>query len=524
VGPDEAESGNPPKSLSSVRTAAQPHHAIHLTLATIAVAILLVLFHRTAYSIVRLWLDNSAYSHGFLVIPLAAWLVWERRQTLDAVSPRPVAWALLPLFLAAIVWLTAQIISIQVVSQLALVAMVNCVLLALLGPATYRILLLPALFLFAAVPVGEELTPQLQSWTANIAVAALRASGQPVFQEGLQISTPIGSFAVADECSGLRFLTATLTLAILFAAQFYSSWTRRFAFMALALIIPIIANGLRAYTVILLAGRFGLEFAASVDHVVYGWVFLSLVTGLLLIIGWSFRQPPVRVRIPSRGAPRRQPLQRRDALVASGVLTILIAVSLTAAALAGEHHAIVKLDLPSQTAPLDAATVQNLPWRPDLPGADARRFDQELVDGHAVTRVVAYYAWQRQGAKATDGGASLAPADWTRLSFGKAAVTVDGQAFTAQRLVAAKGNQRWLIYTWYWVPDRFTGSPTVAKLLQIKGLLQGRNAAATIVVATPFAVDEDAATVERTLSLVLGQQQGLSGALANVGGIQKGRS
>ncbi|HEV2678768.1 MAG TPA: exosortase A [Aliidongia sp.] len=488
-----------------------------LVLAAASLVLLLVLFRGTAWSIVHLWYEDSAYSHGFLIVPLAAWLVWQRRDALLAAAPRPTAWALVPLAALCMLWLATQVVSIQVASQLTLVALADCLLLAMLGFAGFRVLLFPALFLFAAIPFGEGLTPQLQSWTANIAVVALRATGMPVFQDGLQLTTPIGDFAVADECSGLRFLTATLTLAVLFASEFYTSWRRRFAFMALALIIPIIANGLRVYTVILLARAFGIEFAASVDHVVYGWVFLSLVTGVLLLIGWSFRQPPARVSAPD--VERQGGSRPRSVAIAAGAFVLLIGTTVAAASLARIPGPIAALDLPSATAPLDAAAVQSLPWQPELPGADARRFDQDTVQGRPVTRAVAYYAWQRQGAKAASDGATLAPESWTRINFGTANVTVDGQSFVAQRLVVAHGSRHWLIYSWYWVDDRFTGSAVMAKVLQIRGLLQGSNAGAAIAIAAPFDTNEDVAVAEHALALSLERQQGLSRALAHAGGI-----
>ena len=491
-----------------------------LALAAISLSLLLILFHGTAGSILRLWINDSAYSHGFLILPLAAWLVWERRHALLAAPLRPAVWALVPLAAIAGLWLAAQVVSIQVVSQFALVALANCLLLALLGLHGFRILMFPALFLFAAVPFGQGLTPQLQAWTADIAAAALRATGMPVFQDGLQLATPVGDFAVADECSGLRFLTATFTLAILVAAQFYTSWRRRCAFLALALVVPIFANGVRVCTIILLARAFGLEFAASVDHVVYGWLFLSLVTGLLLSIGWSFRQAPVPFRVPyaAEAGTRERGFARHCLLTAAATLVILGGTALAGGALARVPGPIADLDLPSSSPALDEAAIGALPWRPVLPGADARRFDLEMAEGRPVTRVVAYFAWQRQGAKAASDAASLAPADWTRLSFGKANVTVDGQSFAPQRLIVAHGSQHWLIYAWYWVDGQFTGDPSTSKLLQIRGLLSGRNAGATIVLATPFAANEDPATAERALASTLQRQQGLSGALAHVGG------
>src|SRR3546814_524737 len=114
-------------------------------------------------------------------------------------------------------------------------------------------MVVPICFLFFAVPMGEEVIPLLQTITAEIAVFLLRTTGVPTFHSGLLIEIPSGSFVVADVCSGARFLITTLVLGTLVANFFFVSWRRRILFMLLCLVVPILANGLRAYGIILLA-------------------------------------------------------------------------------------------------------------------------------------------------------------------------------------------------------------------------------------------------------------------------------
>ena len=58
--------------------------------------------------------------------------------------------------------------------------------------------------------------------------------------------------------------------------------------MALALVVPVLANGVRAWGTIVLAGRLGIQFAAGFDHVFYGWVFFAVVMALTMLAGWPF--------------------------------------------------------------------------------------------------------------------------------------------------------------------------------------------------------------------------------------------
>jgi exosortase/archaeosortase family protein len=76
-----------------------------------------------------------------------------------------------------------------------------------------------------------------------------------------------------------------------YACLMYTSALRRILFMAASTIVPVIANGLRALGIVLLGHYLGSAEAAATDHILYGWLFFSLVTFLLILIGLPFRQP-----------------------------------------------------------------------------------------------------------------------------------------------------------------------------------------------------------------------------------------
>ncbi|MEL6531209.1 MAG: archaeosortase/exosortase family protein, partial [Pseudomonadota bacterium] len=100
-------------------------------------------------------------------------------------------------------------------------------------------------------------------------------------------------FIVAEACSGVKFLIAMVTLAILVCFTRFESWTKRAVFMSAAIVIPIIANGIRAWGTIYIAQSQGVEFAAGFDHIFYGWIFFAIVVALVLAGAWRFfeREP-----------------------------------------------------------------------------------------------------------------------------------------------------------------------------------------------------------------------------------------
>src|SRR6516165_947132 len=251
-----------------------------------------IAFRQEIIGAVRVWIDSTAYNHCFLVLPLAGFLLWERRAVVSSVSPRPALWPLPAMPALSAVWLVAAVLDIQEGRQLVMVAMFQVVLLVALGPRLFWQLLAPFLFLFFLVPSGAFLVPSLQTITADIAVAGLRFLHIPVFSDGYMIEIPEGPFEIAEACAGLRFLIASSVFGCFFAVVMYRSFLRRILFIIMSVLVPIFANGLRALGIIVLAHLEGSAAAVETDHILYGWVFFTLVMMILIAIGMAFADKP----------------------------------------------------------------------------------------------------------------------------------------------------------------------------------------------------------------------------------------
>jgi exosortase/archaeosortase family protein len=163
------------------------------------------------------------------------------------------------------------------------------------------------------VPFGDFIVPVLQEYTAWFAVWLLQLSGLPMYREGLYISIPAGDFVVAEECSGVRYLIASVALGLIYAYISYRSVWRRAALVALAIALPIIANGIRAWGIIMIAHWTDMEHAVGVDHLIYGWVFFGFVMLLLFWLGslWWEKGPTRQARRSGGGLTGLHPLASR---------------------------------------------------------------------------------------------------------------------------------------------------------------------------------------------------------------------
>lgn len=272
---------------------------------------LLLLFHREAAAAVSIWWSSTAYGHCFLVLPIALWLAYERRDVVLglAVTPAPPRLALLVLPLAAM-WVVAYVLGIMEGRQLAVMGMMQLLFLIVLGRDLYVDLSPALLYLVFLVPFGAFATPALQNFTAHFITTGLSVLGIPFRSDTLHIEIPEGTFYVAEACAGLRFLIASIAFGVLYAVTMFRSPAKRAAFILASTIVPVIANGVRGLGIVLLGHVLGSAQAAAADHIIYGWVFFTMVTVALAAGGLPFREDlqisptPRSVADFARGATR----------------------------------------------------------------------------------------------------------------------------------------------------------------------------------------------------------------------------
>lgn len=464
-----------------------------LLLTALAAGWVLFLYRETAWSMVAIWTRSETFAHGFLVLPIALWLVWRQRESLAAKTPVPGRSALLILVPVGLAWLAAQLAAANVLAQLALVAFLAATVPALLGWQVARQLAFPLGFLFFAVPMGEFLIPQLMDWTARFTVLGLRLSGVPVYQEGLEFVIPTGNWSVVEACSGIRYLISSLMVGTLYAYLNFRSLRRRLAFVALSIAVPLVANWVRAYGVVMIGHLSGNRLATGVDHLVYGWLFFGLVVALLFLIGARWAEPAAGAAMAA-GEGRGAAPAPADW---GGFGLLLLVVSLPALALAAidgvntANPAVLEkgkaLPVPGWK-PVDEAAPA---WRPAFgDGADSwhRAFEK---DGLQVDLHIGHYRNRdaKPAAPAALFGAAGAP--WVPAGTGRLQIDMDGRRLDANRVELrprpASGPARPLAaWQWYWADGAMTASPHEARARAAWSRLRGEGGdGAAIVLSAP---------------------------------------
>lgn len=288
------------RSLS--RPDVRPANGSILAALGLGIAVFCAVFFREGRAAVETWNASTAYGHCYLVLPMTLYLLWDRRDVLAERAPHPeLGWAVLGLPIGT-AWLVAERLGIMEGRQLMAVAALELLLLVLLGWRLFWELSGPLLYLFFMVPFGAFLTPTLQRFTAEFSIVGLNLLGIPNYADNFIIETPAGVFFVAEACAGLRFLIAAIAFGVFYALLNFRSARRRVVFVAASIAVPIIANGLRALGIVVLGQMLGSAEAAAADHIIYGWVFFSIVMLLLVAAGHPFREygPARRATAPAR--------------------------------------------------------------------------------------------------------------------------------------------------------------------------------------------------------------------------------
>lgn len=499
--------------------------------------VILAIYWQTAMGMVGIWARSDTYAHGFVVPLISLWLVWRQRAVLATLVPRPGALAWLLMAGAALLWLAGELVAVNTATQWALVMLVALSVPAVLGWQVARALTFPLLFLFFAVPMGDFLLPQLMEWTADFTVLALRASGIPVYREGLQFVIPSGTWSVVEACSGIRYLIASVMVGSLFAHLSYQSARKRWLFVAIAVLVPVLANWVRAYLIVLIGHVSGNTLATGVDHLIYGWAFFGVVMALMFILGARWTDPAPAALAPSLAAQKAQNAQNNSQIgLQPFVYLRLVLLFLMVAA---PHAVLAVLDSDVQTQPVQlVAPVVQAPWQatPAPPSSWTPLFQQasaELDVGQinpqlnpllpAVGLHLSYYRHQQDERKLVSSENKLVSsknAEWMQLSSGTAAARLQerpllvGQALLRQRPSASGESgapvQHLLVWRFYWVNGRFTASDAVAKLQGAWGRLSGHgDDGAHLVIYTPLrSVDEPLADAALRLQAYLSSQGG----------------
>lgn len=471
---------------------------INLLLTLAVITLVLAIYHETAWSIVEIWMRSDTYAHGFLIIPFSLYMIWDRRETLKTIPDQPDYLPLLLLAGLGFGWLLATLASVMIVQQYVLVAMLPVIVWAMLGSRIFVATIFPLAYLLFAVPFGDSLIPPLINFTADFTVGALQLTGIPVYREGSFFSIPSGNWSVVEACSGVRYLIASVTLGTLYAYLTYQSLSRRIIFIVLSIIVPIIANGLRAYLIVMTGHLSGMTLAVGIDHLIYGWIFFGIVMLLLFWAGsfWREDQQPIKpaIRTGQTGTSQAS-VSSKATLGIAGLITVITAIwPLYAQHLSTslDQQSIPTLNIINHSDKWQSEMAPLSDWTPVYVGTPVQYTGHYSNNDQHVSVYVTYYRNQKQGNELINYGNILIDGNsgWSNVGSSRQNISVDNTELTVTQNQLRTSTDRLLTWRWWWLGDYETSNPYMVKFLMAINQLFGQgDDGAEIIIAANYEID-----------------------------------
>ncbi len=267
--------------------------------------------------LVEAWETEPDYSHGYLVVPIAALFLWCRRDRRPKIERVPDWLGFILLAASGALAYAGNRFYLTPLSHWSLVVWIAAVC-CLFGGRRLLIWALPAiLFLFFMIPLPFRmehlLSGPLQRIATIISCWALQLFGQPAVAEGNTIYLGTTQLEIEQACSGLRMLVMIGALAFALGVLVSRNWLERVFLVFCIVPVALFANAVRVVATGLAYQYVSDDASKAISHDLAGWIVVPVAatTLWLSLIYWRhlFREELA----PSLESPRSLQRSARNA-------------------------------------------------------------------------------------------------------------------------------------------------------------------------------------------------------------------
>jgi exosortase len=253
-----------------------------ITLGTVT----LLLYLPVLTNLVKQWLHDDDFSHGFFVPFFAAYVVWRKRAELRALPVKP-RWSALALVVAGLILLILGTLGSELfISRTSLLIVIAGIIGLFAGWRHLRLLAFPLAFLLLMIPlpllVFNQITFPLQLLASKIATALIPLFGIPVMRSGNVINLPRMNLGVAEACSGIRSLLTLTTVAVMYSYLVETKLLRRVVVILFAVPVALAVNAFRIVVTAILVQYWDPSAAEGFFHEFSGWLIFMVSIAILL--------------------------------------------------------------------------------------------------------------------------------------------------------------------------------------------------------------------------------------------------
>jgi len=255
-------------------------------------------FHIEIYSIVFQWINDSSWSHGFIIPFFSLYFLNQHKKEILRFKPHT-NWLGLMFLVCCLVFyiLVMFVYKFGYLRSLVIIPMVGSIVLFIGGWELVKYTWLPIVFLVFAMPLPEriytDMTIPMRKLAAAVAVQFLNlvsgleanASGViiDVVYKGVKLEPALD---IAEACSGMRLLMAFFALGVAMAYLHYRPIWQRLVLLASTVPIAIFCNVVRVTITGFIYILWDPMYAQGIYHDMLGLLMLPLAFGLYGLLAW----------------------------------------------------------------------------------------------------------------------------------------------------------------------------------------------------------------------------------------------
>jgi exosortase D (VPLPA-CTERM-specific) len=431
-----------------------------------------LIYSRGIAYMVRMWVVDENYGHGFFVPFISLYLIWQRREEIQKKRDNGSFWGVAVVLISVGLYFIGELATLYLLVHLSLWGMVAGLVLAAIGLGGAKVIAFPLVYLLAMIPLPDflyqGLSRQLQLISSALGVGCLQFVGVTAFREGNVIDLGPIQLQVVEACSGLRYLFPLAALALICAYLFRDRMWKRAVLFLSSFPIAIFLNGFRIGMTGVLVELYGKGTAEGFFHQFSGWLLFVTSLSLLFLemallhridrrpepIVPSKPNPAIAPASPTSGAERPGPRMAPTYLFSLGLLVPVLLASFqieTRQELFPPRASFT--DFPMQ---LDGWEGETLTM--EAAYRDALRFDDYLLADYRkgaeppVNFYVAYYQSQRKGQSAHSPRTCIPGGGWEITSLQP--MEIDGPEsvgtpLIVNRALIQKGDDKQVVFYWF---------------------------------------------------------------------------
>lgn len=256
----------------------------------ILIGIIGIFYYNTFQWLIESWLHNEYYSHGFLILIVSTYIIWNMREGLKTIEKKQsniglgfiVGGILLQIF--SVQW------TIRSLSGISLLLTITGIVIYIYGWEVLKKIKFPLILMLLAIPVPfiETIATPIQTISAISSAEIAQKIGLPIHRDELIIYLPNASFEIGLSCSGINSIISLFAIGIIFAFMLEGSRLMKTTIIISAIPLALTGNIIRIVSILIIGNKYGQEVALDYFHDFSSLLLFSIALIGLFLVGRSF--------------------------------------------------------------------------------------------------------------------------------------------------------------------------------------------------------------------------------------------